>query len=56
MFGTDLGTDYAAARQLGVSAQACYQAGLLGALCDEPTRAALAQAGEACDWDESESD
>jgi aminodeoxyfutalosine deaminase len=55
MFGTDLTADYAAARQLGVSAQACYQAGLLGALCDEPTRAALARAGGACDWDESES-
>ena len=54
MFGTDLTADYAAARQLGVSAQACYQAGLLGALCDEPTRAALARAGGACDWDESE--
>jgi aminodeoxyfutalosine deaminase len=55
MFGTDLTADYAAARQLGVSAQACYQAGLLGALCDEPTRAALARAGGAGDWDESES-
>ncbi|HEX3924701.1 MAG TPA: adenosine deaminase [Streptosporangiaceae bacterium] len=55
MFGTDLAADYAAARQLGVSAQACYQAGLLGALCDEPTRDALARAGDACDWGESES-
>jgi aminodeoxyfutalosine deaminase len=50
MFGTDLTADYAAARQLGVSAQACYQAGLHGALCDEPTRAALRRAGVACDW------
>jgi aminodeoxyfutalosine deaminase len=50
MFGTDLTADYAAARQLGVSGQACYQAGLLGALCDEPTRAALRQAGEARGW------
>jgi aminodeoxyfutalosine deaminase len=54
MFGTDLTADYAAARELGVSARACYQAGLHGALCDEPTRAALARAGEAHDWDESE--
>jgi aminodeoxyfutalosine deaminase len=50
MFGTDLTADYAAARQLGVSEQACYQAGLHGALCDEQTRAALRRAGEACGW------
>jgi aminodeoxyfutalosine deaminase len=50
MFGTDLTADYAAAQQLGVSAESCYQAGLDGALCDEETRAALRQAGEACDW------
>jgi aminodeoxyfutalosine deaminase len=50
MFGTDLTADYAAARQLGVSGQACYQAGLHGALCDEPTRAALRRAGEARGW------
>jgi aminodeoxyfutalosine deaminase len=50
MFGTDLAADYAAARQLGVSAEVCYQAGLRGALCDEPTRAALRRAGEASGW------
>jgi aminodeoxyfutalosine deaminase len=50
MFGTDLAADYAAAWQLGVGPQACYQAGLQGALCDEPTLAALRRAGEACDW------
>ena len=50
MFGTDLTADYAAARQLGVSAQACYQAGLHGALCDEQTRAVLRRAGEASGW------
>ena len=54
MFGTDLTADYAAARQLGVSARACYEAGLRGALCDEQTRAALSRAGGTCDWDESE--
>jgi aminodeoxyfutalosine deaminase len=54
MFGTDLSQDYAAARRLGVSGQACFQAGLRGALCDEETRAALAQAGEACDWSSAE--
>jgi len=50
MFGTDLATDYEAARQLGVSAHDCYLAGLRGALCDQPTRDALQQAGEAFDW------
>jgi len=32
------------------SGQACYRAGLHGVLCDEPTRAALRRAGEACGW------
>jgi len=50
MFGTDLTADYAAASQLGVCPEACYQAGLHGALCDEPTRASLRRAGQACDW------
>ena len=50
MFGTDLAADYEAARQLGVSAQDCYLAGLHGALCDQPTRNALQRAGETFDW------
>jgi aminodeoxyfutalosine deaminase len=50
MFGTDLSTDYAAAAQLGVSAESCYQAGLRGALCDEATRDRLRQVGAAHDW------
>jgi aminodeoxyfutalosine deaminase len=50
MFGTDLTADYAAARQLGVSARDCYQAGLRGALCDQHTRHELQQIGEAFDW------
>jgi len=54
MFGTDLAADYAAAAQLGVRPEACYQAGLHGALCDEETRAALARAGQACDWSRAE--
>jgi len=51
MFGTDLTADYAAAQQLGVTAEACYAAGVQGALCDEPTRAALHRAGQGFDWD-----
>jgi aminodeoxyfutalosine deaminase len=41
MFGTDLGQDYAAAAELGVSAMDAYVAGVAGALCDEDTRAHL---------------
>jgi aminodeoxyfutalosine deaminase len=54
MFGTDLTADYAAARDMGVCPEACYRAGLRGALCDEETRAALAAAGAACDWASAE--
>jgi aminodeoxyfutalosine deaminase len=54
MFGTDLAADYAAARELGVRPQACYQAGLRGALCDEQTRDALTRAGQAYDWSRAE--
>ena len=50
MFGTDLTADYAAARQLGVSARDCYVAGLRGALCDQQTKDALQQAGAAFSW------
>jgi aminodeoxyfutalosine deaminase len=56
MFGTDLATDYEAARQLGVSAQDCYQAGVAGALCDAGTRARLAAIGRGYDWDAGDRD
>jgi aminodeoxyfutalosine deaminase len=42
MFDTDLSKDYAAAAELGVSAAACYRAGVKGALCDDQLRADLA--------------
>jgi aminodeoxyfutalosine deaminase len=42
MFGTDLGTEYAAAAALGLGAGDAYAAGLAGALCDDATRAHLA--------------
>jgi len=51
MFGTDLSTEYAAARELGLEPQNFYDAGLEGALCDEPTRTRLRELGEAFDWD-----
>jgi aminodeoxyfutalosine deaminase len=50
MFGTDLAIDYAAARQLGATAQDCYLAGVTGALCDEATRATLVTIGRSYDW------
>jgi aminodeoxyfutalosine deaminase len=50
MFGTDLGADYAAAEQLGVGAQQCYEAGVRGALCDERTQASLQRTGAEFDW------
>jgi aminodeoxyfutalosine deaminase len=56
MFGTDLSADYAAARQLGIRPQSCYQAGAAGALCDEDTRAGLRQAGASFDWQANDQD
>ena len=50
MFGTDLSADYAAARELGVTAWDCYAAGRRGALCDALTRSELGRIGEAFDW------
>jgi aminodeoxyfutalosine deaminase len=48
MFGTDLGREYRAAAELGVSAADAYAAGVAGALCDEATRDRLrAMAGTA---------
>ena len=51
LMDTDLRQDYAAAARLGVSAREAYEAGLAGALCDEPTRQRLAAIGDAFDWD-----
>jgi aminodeoxyfutalosine deaminase len=52
MFDTDLTRDYAAAAGLGVSPRAAYEAGLAGALCDDPTRERLRRIGAAYDWDD----
>jgi aminodeoxyfutalosine deaminase len=51
MFGTDLSREYAAACELGLEPKSFYEAGLEGALCDEPTRIRLREIGEAFDWD-----
>jgi aminodeoxyfutalosine deaminase len=51
MFDTDLTRDYEAAATLGVSPRAAYEAGLAGALCDEPTRDHLRSIGDSYQWD-----
>ncbi len=51
LMGTDLAQNYAAAARLGVSAREAYEAGLAGALCDEPTRQHLQAIGAAFDWE-----
>ncbi|HEY8236386.1 MAG TPA: hypothetical protein VIF85_07100, partial [Gaiellaceae bacterium] len=50
MFGTDLSTEYAAGSELGLDPRSFYEAGLEGALCDEPTRSRLRELGETFDW------
>jgi aminodeoxyfutalosine deaminase len=50
MFGTDLGAEYAAAAQLGVSPRHCYDAGVAGALCDAATREELRVTGRSAAW------
>jgi len=50
MFGTDLESEHAAAQRLGASPRDSYEAGLLGALCEEPTRSRLRQILDRHDW------
>ncbi|HMH94002.1 MAG TPA: hypothetical protein VK586_23350 [Streptosporangiaceae bacterium] len=50
MFGTDLGAEYRAAAQLGVSPRDCYEAGVAGALCDAATREELRTTGQNAAW------
>ncbi len=51
MFDTDLSREYEAAEQLGLDPRALYETALLGALCDERTRARLERLGAAFDWE-----
>jgi aminodeoxyfutalosine deaminase len=51
MFGTDLSREYAAAYGLGLEPRGFYQAGLEGALCDQPMRTRLRELGDSFDWD-----
>jgi aminodeoxyfutalosine deaminase len=50
MFDTDLTRDYEAAAALGLTAQAAYEAGVAGALCDDETRERLRRIGSDNDW------
>ncbi len=45
MFGTDLGQEFVAAAELGLTASEAFSAGVAGALCDDVTRASLAELG-----------
>jgi aminodeoxyfutalosine deaminase len=51
MFGTDLGREHEIARQLGVRPKALFDAGLQGAMCDDATRARVAETAATIDWD-----
>jgi aminodeoxyfutalosine deaminase len=51
MFDTDLTRDHEAAAKLGLTPRAAYEAGVLGALCDEETKNRLRAAAENADWD-----
>jgi len=50
MFDTDLTRDHEAAAQLGLAPRAAYEAGVLGALCDEETKRRLRVIGENAYW------
>ena len=51
MFDTDLTREYEAVVSLGLDPRGFYEAGVEGALCDEPTRERLRRIGEDYDWD-----
>jgi aminodeoxyfutalosine deaminase len=50
MFSTDLSHEYAVAADLGCPPELAFQAGVIGALCDEGERAALRCIGESFPW------
>jgi aminodeoxyfutalosine deaminase len=54
MFGIDLSSEYNEAASRGLSPQEFYEVGVEGALCYEPTRAALRAIGEDFDWASAE--
>jgi aminodeoxyfutalosine deaminase len=50
MFETDLSRDYDAATSLGLDPRALYKAAVVGALCDDDTRARLREIGRSFAW------
>ncbi len=50
-FSCDLEAEHAAARSLGASPRALFEAGIAGALCDPATKTRLRAIGETYDWD-----
>jgi aminodeoxyfutalosine deaminase len=52
MFDTDLSRDYEAATSFGLDPRSFYDAGVAGALCDEPTKERLGRIGDSFDWPE----
>jgi aminodeoxyfutalosine deaminase len=51
LFDTDLSRDYEAAGSLGIEPRVLYEAGVVGALCDTPTRDRLRAIGDGYSWD-----
>jgi aminodeoxyfutalosine deaminase len=49
-FGTDLGREHAIAASMSLDERTFFEAGVAGALCDEPTRARLRAVGERYPW------
>jgi aminodeoxyfutalosine deaminase len=50
MFDTDLTRDYEAAESFGLEPRSFYEVGVVGALCDEETRARLQKIGDDYTW------
>jgi aminodeoxyfutalosine deaminase len=50
MFGTDLVTEHRIARELGLTPQQMYAAGVAGAVCDDDTRKQLQDIANRTDW------
>jgi aminodeoxyfutalosine deaminase len=50
MFDTDLTREYEAAASIGADPRSAYEAGVVGALCDDATRNRLAAIAEEFDW------
>ncbi|MGH8888410.1 MAG: adenosine deaminase [Acidothermaceae bacterium] len=50
MFNTNLGHEYEIARQLGVRPKKLYDAGVIGALCDEATKQRLREIAANAEW------